>query len=46
MNTIGNDWKKNDRCELTVAREKFMLILASVLWLQKDSQYSELFKRQ
>jgi hypothetical protein len=46
MNAIGDDWKKNDRCDLTVAKEKFIMILASLLFLQKDSQYKKHFDRQ
>lgn len=46
LNAIGEDWKSTGRCDLAIAKEKFMLQLRSLFLMKKNSQYSDHFKRQ
>ena len=46
MSAIGGDRKKNGRCELTVAKETFMMVLATDFLLPKHSPYTKHFSLQ
>jgi hypothetical protein len=45
LNAIGNDWEKTGRCDLYVAKERFLFVLLTGFVLQKDSPYTEYFSR-
>ena len=46
MIAIGDDRKKNGICELTVAKETFMMVLATDFLLPKNSPYTNQFRLQ
>ena len=46
MIAIGDDRKKNGRCELTVAKETFMMVLATDFLLPKNGPYTNQFRLQ
>ena len=46
LRAIGDDRKKSGRCDLTVAREKFINMLGSDVILQKNSPYTKFFRLQ
>ena len=45
LNTIGKDWKSSGRCNFDIAKERFLLVLATPFVLQKKSQCTEYFNR-
>jgi hypothetical protein len=45
-NLILEDWKKTSRCDFAIAKEKFLLSLASGFLLQKNSLYTKYFSLQ
>ena len=46
MSAIGDDWKKNGRCELAVAKEAIMVGVGSIFLLPKNSPYTNQFRLQ
>ena len=45
LRAIGEDWKKTGRCDFAMAKETFMLALASAFFMRKNSPYTEYFNR-
>lgn len=41
LDTIGEEWKRTGKCDLAVAKEKFLLALTSAFILQKNSPYTK-----
>jgi len=43
---VGQDWKKTGRCDFTLAKEKFLMVLGGGFVLQKNGIYREYFSRE
>ena len=43
--TINDDWKRTGKCDFTVAKETFLMVLISGILLKKNSPYTEYFNR-
>jgi len=46
LNSIGEDWQRTGRCDFTLAKERFMMVLGTGFLLKKNSLYTEYFNRE